>query len=197
MRSNKRFEAIRAISTHLTMDAKYVRASYRTAIDQRKFLRHKSSHFGEHLRPVLCALFLLVLLGGFLQAKDKGEKECKDAEAAETKQEWDQALQLYMSALDKNPNGVACTIGLRRARFQSGQMHVNRGQKLRADGKVDDAMAEFQRAIIADPSSSIAIQELKRTQLLLDETKTGMKLVACRGVTITTMATSLLCALYC
>lgn len=175
MRSNKRFEAISAIRTSLTIDSKYVEAPCGSAVAQQRLQRHKSSHFGECLRPVLCALFLLVVLVGFLQAKDKGEKDCKDAEAAATKQEWDQALQLYTSALDKYPNAVACTIGLRRARFQSGQMHVNRGQKLRADGKVEEAMAEFQQAIIADPSSSIAIQELKRTQLLIDETAAGMK----------------------
>src|SRR6202043_4046877 len=85
----------------------------------------------------------------------------------------DKALDLYMSALDKNPNNPAYMIGMRRARFQCGQMHVNRGQKLRADGKVEDSMAEFQKAIIADPSSSIAIQELKRTQTLLEEKKSG------------------------
>ncbi len=125
------------------------------------------------LRAALCALLLLVAVGALLYAKDKGTKDFKEAEAAVAKQDWDKALQLYMSALDKNPNNLAYTIGMRRARFQAGQMHVNRGQKLRADGKVEDAMAEFQRAIIADPSSAIAIQELKRTQAMLEEKKRG------------------------
>ncbi len=127
------------------------------------------------LRATLCALFLLIAAGALLQAKDKGSKDFKDAEVAANKNDWDKALQLYMSALDKNPNNPAYTIGMRRARFQAGQMHVNRGQKLRTDGNVEDAMAEFQRAIIADPSSSIAIQELKRTQQLIEEKKGGVK----------------------
>jgi general secretion pathway protein D len=124
---------------------------------------------------MLCALLILIAVGSFLQAKDKGSKDFKDAQAAAEKQDWDKALQLYMSAMDKNPNNLAYTIGMRRARFQAGQMHVNKGQKLRTDGKVDEAMAEFQRAIIADPSSGIAIQELKRTQAILDEKKSGVK----------------------
>jgi len=124
---------------------------------------------------MLGALLILIIMGALLQAKDKGAKDFKDAEAAAAKQDWDKALQLYMSAMDKNPNNLAYTIGMRRARFQAGQMHVNKGQKLRADGKVEDAMAEFQRAIIADPSSGIAIQELKRTQAILDEKKNGGK----------------------
>ena len=47
-------------------------------------------------------------------------------------------------------------------------MHVNAGQKLRADGKLEEAMAEFQKALIADPSSAIALQEIKRTQQMLE-----------------------------
>jgi general secretion pathway protein D len=114
-----------------------------------------------------------------MEAKDKGDKDYKAAQAAESLQDWDKALDFYMKALDKNPNNPAYMIGMRRARFQAGQLHVNRGQKLRTDGKVEDAMAEFQRAIIADPSSGIAMQELKRTQAILseqkDEKKTGVR----------------------
>ena len=124
---------------------------------------------------MVCALLILIAVGALLEAKDKGDKDFKAAEAAAAKDDWDKALQLYMSALDKNPNNLAYTIGMRRARFQAGQMHVNRGQKLRTDGKVEDAMAEFQKAIVADPSSSIAIQELRRTQQILDERKNGGK----------------------
>jgi general secretion pathway protein D len=138
-------------------------------------MNRKHLRVGERLRALLCALLLLIALGALLQAKDKGDKDFKAAEAAAAKNDWDKALPLYMSALDKNPNNLAYTIGMRRARFQAGQMHVNRGQKLRVDGKVEDAMAEFQKAIIADPSSSIAIQELKRTQALLEEKKAGGK----------------------
>lgn len=138
-------------------------------------MNRKHLRVGERLRAGLCALLLLVAVGALLQAKDKGDKDFKAAEAAATKLDWDKALPLYMSALDKNPNNLAYTIGMRRARFQAGQMHVNLGQKLRTGGKVEEAMAEFQRAIVADPSSSIAIQELKRTQQILNEQKNGVK----------------------
>jgi general secretion pathway protein D len=123
---------------------------------------------------VLVAILTLVFASA-LYARDKGDKDFKAAEAAAAKQDWDHALDLYMSAMDKNPSNSAYTIGMRRARFQAGQMHVNKGQKLRADGKVEEAMAEFQHAIVADPSSAIAIQELKRTQVMLDQQRTGGK----------------------
>ncbi|HTB16068.1 MAG TPA: hypothetical protein VK752_31075, partial [Bryobacteraceae bacterium] len=78
---------------------------------------------------LLCALLILIGACAVLEAKDKGDKDFKAAEAAASKQDWDAALDLYMKALDKNPNNVSYTIGMRRARFQSGQMHVNKGQK--------------------------------------------------------------------
>jgi general secretion pathway protein D len=130
---------------------------------------------GARLRAMLCAVLILVAAGGALKAKDKGDADFKAAEAAATREDWDKALDLYMKALDKNPNNMSYTIGMRRARFQAGQMHVNKGQKLRLAGKVQEAMAEFQKAIVADPSSSIAIQELKRTQAILNGDNAGVK----------------------
>lgn len=129
----------------------------------------------ERFRAVVCGLLMLFAIGAVLEAKDKGEKDFKEAQAAASKSDWDKALDLYMQALDKNPNNPAYMIGMRRARFQDGQMHVNRGQKLRTEGKVEEAMAEFQKAIVADPSSSMAIQEVRRTQAILNDNKTGVK----------------------
>src|SRR5580700_7135805 len=131
-------------------------------------MNRKHLRVSGRIRAAFLAMLILIAVGTLLQAKDKGDKDFKAADAAATAQDWDKALDLYMQALDKNPNNSAYTIGMRRARFQAGQMHVNRGQKLRADGKVQEAMAEFQRALIADPSSSIAIQELRRTQEILN-----------------------------
>ena len=102
-----------------------------------------------------------------MPATRKGDKFFKQAKAAEIKKDWDLALQLYRQAADEDPRDSGYLIGLQRARFQSSAMHVDRGQKVRADGKIEEAISEFQKAIIADPSSAIALQELKRTQDML------------------------------
>jgi general secretion pathway protein D len=120
-------------------------------------------------RTYSLALVILTVIGLSVQARDKGDGDFKEAKAAESSQDWDRALRLYMSALDKNPNNLACTIGMRRMRFQSAQLHVNLGQKLRAENRMLEALGEFQKALIADPASAIAIQEMKRTQAMLDE----------------------------
>jgi general secretion pathway protein D len=121
------------------------------------------------MRQICVILIVIVVL---LEAKDKGDNDYKEAKAAESRQDWDRALKAYMSALDKNPGNPAYTIGMRRMRFQSAQLHVNQGQKLRADGRAVEALGEFQKALIADPASAIAIQEMKRTQEMLDEKPT-------------------------
>jgi general secretion pathway protein D len=138
-------------------------------------MNRKHLRVGGRVRAALGALLILMAVGTLLQAKDKGDKDFKAGNEAASRLDWDKALDLYMQALDKNPNNPAYTIAMRRSRFQAGQLHVNRGQKLRTDGKVEEAMAEFQRAIISDPSSSIAIQELRRTQAILEEQKGGVK----------------------
>src|SRR5579862_4617315 len=111
---------------------------------------------------VLCAAVLIV---GGLQAKNKkADKLLKDAEAAEFRMDWDKAVELYQKCVDEDPRDSGYLIGLRRVRFQSGQAHVEAARKLRADGKLQDALAEFQKAILQDPASSIALQEYRRTQ---------------------------------
>ena len=97
----------------------------------------------------------------------KGDKILKQAQAANSKKDWDTALQLYKQAVDQDPRDSGYLIGLQRSRFQASSMHVEKGQKDRTEGKLEEAMVEFQKAIVADPSSAIALQELKRTQDML------------------------------
>jgi len=122
----------------------------------------------KYLR-VIAAVCLTLLAGSPGQAGTrKGDKLFKQAQAAEARKDWDLALQFYKQAVDEDPRDSGYLIGMQRSRFQASSMHVDRGQKSRADGKLEEAIAEFQKAIIADPSSAIALQELKRTQDMLN-----------------------------
>lgn len=123
----------------------------------------------RNLRIFLACLLALVLCAGVLLAKNKADKWYKLGQAAEAKSDWDTALDDYLKALDEKPNDAAYMIAMRRARFQAGILHVKNGQKLRSEGKLPEAMAEFQKALIADPSSAIVIQEIKRTQQMMQQ----------------------------
>src|SRR5579863_5128018 len=133
----------------------------------------------NYLRPFLGIVLGLSVLAGaaMLQAKTrKGEKLLRDGKAAEAKGDWDTALDLYEQAVEQDPQDTGYLIGMRRARFEAGQRHVNQGRKLRVEGKLQEALQEFQKALIADPSSAIAIQEIRRLQdMMKGGARTGLK----------------------
>lgn len=90
---------------------------------------------------------------------------------AEAKRDFDTALELYEQALVSDPQDTGYLLAVRRVRFQAGQAHVDAGMKLREQGKLEEAMAEFQRGFATDPSSSIAGVELKRTVEMIEAKK--------------------------
>src|SRR2546429_4938017 len=68
-------------------------------------------------------------------------------------------------------------IRLNQARFEAGEMHIKRGLEMRKRGELDGAVLEFQKALAADPSSSIADQELNRTAEIIAEKNQDRKSV--------------------
>ncbi len=62
-------------------------------------------------------------------------------------------------------------MSVHRVRFQAGQLHVDRGQKLRKEGKLEEALEEFRRAFAIDPASSIAETEMRRTNQMIQREK--------------------------
>ena len=77
----------------------------------------------------------------------------KDAEA---RQNYEQAYDCYKQAYDLKPKDLQYRSAYERLRFLAAASHVHRGQLLRDAGKLDEALAEFQKAAEIDPSSSIA-----------------------------------------
>jgi general secretion pathway protein D len=124
---------------------------------------------------MLLAAFLAALLaaGGLDARTRRGDRLSKDAHDAEARKDWDRAVELYQQAVDEDPRDAGYMVGLARARFQAAQMHVELGRDLRSQGKLAEAMAEFQRAIVIDPSTTIALQEVKRTQEMLAQPAAG------------------------
>src|SRR5262249_23103741 len=85
--------------------------------------------------------------------------------------QYDDALLLYEQALSEDPADASYQLAMRRVRFQAAQAHVDRGQKLRADGKLEEALKEFEKAYVIDPSSGVAETELRRTRGMIEREK--------------------------
>jgi general secretion pathway protein D len=112
-------------------------------------------------RPAV--LLMLVAVFTLPAAADKAKNLYNKGYDAEARQDYETAYSLYKQAYDLKPRDLRYRAAFERSRFEAGASIVHRGQKLRQDGKLEEAAAEFQKAIAVDPSSFIAQQELTRT----------------------------------
>jgi general secretion pathway protein D len=67
------------------------------------------------------------------------------------------------------PKDLRYRAAFEHSRFDAGAEAVHRGQQLREEGKLQEALAEFQKAAAIDPSSFIAKQEITRTLKLIND----------------------------
>ncbi len=75
---------------------------------------------------------------------------------AEALKDYDTALDEYNKALAQAPNNTEYKLKAARARFEAAQWHVDKGRRLREQGNLDMALAEFRKAQMIDPSSAVA-----------------------------------------
>src|SRR6184192_2263741 len=131
------------------------------------------------LRLIRPAAIILLVVAISLSAAASANSLFKKGKDAEARQNYEQAYEYYKQAYDLKPKDLAYRAAYERLRFYAGASHVKRGQLLRDSGKLDEALAEFQKAVEIDPSSPIAQQEIRRTQQMIDTAKTpGPKAVA-------------------
>jgi general secretion pathway protein D len=120
-------------------------------------------------RPIrLAALFAIIAALTIIAAAESAKSLFKKGKEAEARQNYEQAYDYIKQAYDLKPDDVSIRASYERVRFLAGASHVHRGQILRDAGKLQEAMAEFQKAAEIDPSSFIAQQEIRRTQRMID-----------------------------
>jgi general secretion pathway protein D len=121
------------------------------------------------MRP---ALFLsLVALLTLPAIADKAKDLYTKGQDAEARQQYEAAFDLFRQAYDLKPKDLRYRAAFERVRFQAAATLVHRGQQLREDGKLDEAVAEFQKALAIDPALFIAKQELTRTLKIINDQK--------------------------
>ena len=119
---------------------------------------------GTLILCVTCVSFGLIAAGC-----PKGGGEYSHGLKAENLQDYDAAVAYYEKAVKEDPQNATYKIRLHQARFDACEYHLKRGLEMRKRGELDGAAVEFQKAFVADPSSSIAEQELKRTADMIEE----------------------------
>src|SRR3984957_4809102 len=121
------------------------------------------------LRPGI--LLLVVAVVTVATAADKAKGFFTKGQDAEARQNYEAAYEFFKQAYDLKPKDLRYRASFERTRFEAAASMVHRGQVLREDGKLDDAIALFEKAISIDPSLFIAQQELKKTLQMVNEQK--------------------------
>jgi len=113
---------------------------------------------------------LLVAMLSILPAiADKAKSLYEKGADAEARQNYEAAYEAYRQAYELKPKDLRFRAAYERAKFQAGAAHVHRGQGMREDGKLQEALAEFEAALKIDPSSFIAQTEARRTREMIDQ----------------------------
>jgi general secretion pathway protein D len=125
------------------------------------------------MRRILRPALLLSLVAAFTLPllADKAKDLYAKGQDAEARQNYEAAYGFFKQAYDLKPKDLRYRTAFEHIRFEAGAQIVHRGQKLRDDGKLDDAVAEFQKALSIDPSLFMAKQELNRTLQMLNDQK--------------------------
>jgi general secretion pathway protein D len=121
------------------------------------------------MRPV--ALVLLLVSLTLPVAADQAKSWYEKGQDAEARQNYEQAYDDYKQAYDLKPKDLRYRSAFERLKFLAGASHVHRGKLLREAGKLEEALAEFQKAAEIDPSSFIAQQEIRQTQKMIEAAK--------------------------
>ena len=126
------------------------------------------------MKRLLSALLVALILV-LPAAADKAKNLYTKGEKAETAQDYETAYSFYEQAYHLKPADVRYRMAYDRARFEAASSLVHKGQQLRAAGKLEEALALFQKAKMIDPSLSLASQEALRTQEMIDKGKSAPK----------------------
>src|SRR4051794_15415334 len=121
-------------------------------------------------RPLRPALYLLLVAFAALPAlADKAKDLFDKGRDAEARQQYEAAFGFFRQAYQLKPKDLRYRAAFEHSRFDAGAEAVHRGQQLREEGKLPEAVAEFQKALAIDPSSFIAKQELTRTLKMIND----------------------------
>lgn len=117
---------------------------------------------------LLIALFAAVP-GNAGKAKENAKSLYSNGQKAEARQHYDEAYQDFKQAYDLHPENTEYRASFERTKFLAAAERVHRGQLLRDQGKLSEALKEFQTAAMIDSSLGIAQQEINRTQKLIEK----------------------------
>src|SRR6185437_9983376 len=122
------------------------------------------------MRRATSTLAILLALSAVLATAAESAKSLySKGQKAEALGDYEAAYDFYRKAYDQKPEELKYRVPFERTRFLAAASKVHRGQKLRDQGKLQDALTLFQQAAAIDPSNDLAAQEVRRTQQMIQK----------------------------
>ncbi len=114
-------------------------------------------------------LMIAALLAAFTVPAnaDQARSAYKRGVQAEKYNKYDEAYEAFKEAQQQKPRDPEYLAAYTRMRFYAAAEHVRAGQALRASGKLQEALVEYQKAATIDQTNIMAQQEIRQTTDLL------------------------------
>jgi general secretion pathway protein D len=108
---------------------------------------------------ILCSLSIAAV-PPCVQANEPAKSLYKQGQDAEARQDYDAAFNAYRKASLVEPGTLKYKTACERVKPLAAAQHVKRGNDLKENGKITDALVEFLRAEAIDPSNEAAEQAI-------------------------------------
>lgn len=119
------------------------------------------------MRTAYCSCIYIALALALNAKTPTGDKFLAEGKLKEAHKDWQGAYDLYAKALAEDPSEVLYVIAAGRSRVQAAYQRILAGRRLRASGRLEDALAEFLRARSLDTSMAVVDQEIAITQEMM------------------------------
>jgi general secretion pathway protein D len=95
---------------------------------------------------------------------ESANSDFRRGQAAEAREDYDTAFDLYQKANSRDPKDARFKIALARIRVTASSVHVTKGRKLLQAADLQGALSEFLHAAEIDPGNEAAQQEIARVR---------------------------------
>src|SRR5438445_4791166 len=125
------------------------------------------------MRKVTERLTILFPSPAFLTDAESAKSLFQKGTKAEARQDYEAAFEFNKAAYQQKPEELKYRVPFERTRMLSASNKIKRGQKLRDQGNLQEALTVFQQALEVDPSNDLAAQEIRRTELMMQKSGSG------------------------
>src|SRR6202020_1115763 len=107
------------------------------------------------MRKVATTLTMLFIFAAFLSAAETAKTLYQKGMKAEAREDYEAAYDFYKAAYQQKPEELKYRVPYERTRMLASSAKIKRGQKLRDQGNLADALTLFQQAVEIDPSNEL------------------------------------------